>query len=91
MRFVLVNGRAPRLASFCSLCGESIREGYLRDLGTGALYCKRACYREKTIRSRPIINGWRGLLTGLSPAADHSERREIPAPVSRPLATKRCS
>ena len=44
MKYVLVNGRTPRPESFCALCGESIGQSYLRDLGTRCSYCDRACY-----------------------------------------------
>jgi hypothetical protein len=101
MRFVLVNGRAPRLASVCSFCGESIGEGYLRNLSTGRVYCNRTCYlgpsrlaasvARQTVSNRRAMNGWRGLLMGLLPVPGHSNPREVSAPVSRPLATKRCS
>ena len=30
MKFVVVNGRTPRIRSFCALCCESIAESYLR-------------------------------------------------------------
>jgi hypothetical protein len=44
MKFVLVNGRAPRPESFCALCCVSIAESYLRDLSTRSSYCDQACY-----------------------------------------------
>jgi hypothetical protein len=44
MKFVLVNGRAPRPKSFCALCCEPIAESYLRDLSTRSSYCDQACY-----------------------------------------------
>jgi len=44
MRFVLVNGRAPRPHSACAFCCEPIGEGYLRELATRLSYCTPACY-----------------------------------------------
>jgi hypothetical protein len=44
MRFVLVNGRAPRSQSFCATCCEPIEENYLREIATRLSYCDRNCY-----------------------------------------------
>jgi hypothetical protein len=44
MKFVLVNGRAPREESFCALCCEPIDESYLRELTTGLFYCSYECH-----------------------------------------------
>ena len=44
MKFVLVNGRAPRPESFCALCCEPIGQGYLRELATRLSYCDYRCY-----------------------------------------------
>jgi hypothetical protein len=44
MKFVLINGRTPRPASFCALCCEPIAESYVRDLSTRSSYCDQACY-----------------------------------------------
>jgi hypothetical protein len=44
MNFILVNGRTPRAKFFCALCGESIRESYLREIGTQLCYCDHVCY-----------------------------------------------
>jgi hypothetical protein len=44
MKFVLVNGRAPRAESFCALCCEPIGESYLRELATRLSYCDHKCY-----------------------------------------------
>ncbi|MEA2983267.1 MAG: hypothetical protein QOF91_1435 [Alphaproteobacteria bacterium] len=44
MRFVFVNGRIPRLQSFCAMCCEPIGENYLRDVATRLTYCDRNCY-----------------------------------------------
>jgi hypothetical protein len=45
MKFILVNGRRPRLHSSCALCGEPIGETYLREIRNPALsYCDYKCY-----------------------------------------------
>ena len=44
LKFVLVNGRTPRPASFCALCCESIGESYVRELATRLFYCDHKCY-----------------------------------------------
>ena len=44
MNFILVNGRTPCRTSNCALCGESIRNSYLREMGTQLYYCDHNCY-----------------------------------------------
>ena len=44
MKFILVNGRIPRLRCFCSLCCEPIGETYLREIATRLSYCDHTCY-----------------------------------------------
>ena len=44
MKFVLVNGRTPRLQSFCAVCRKPIGESYLRELTTRLSYCDGKCY-----------------------------------------------
>jgi hypothetical protein len=44
MKFVLVNGRTPRLQSVCALCCEPIGESYVRELRTRLSYCDCKCY-----------------------------------------------
>jgi hypothetical protein len=46
MNFVLVNGRIPCRNSACALCGESISNSYLRELGTQLYYCDHECYAD---------------------------------------------
>jgi hypothetical protein len=46
MRFVLVNGRAPRPQSFCVLCCEPIGMSYLREIGTRLSYCDHNCFAQ---------------------------------------------
>jgi hypothetical protein len=45
MKFILVNGRRPRLQCSCALCGEPIGETYLREIRNPApSYCDYECY-----------------------------------------------
>jgi hypothetical protein len=44
MKFVLVNGRAPRPQSSCAFCCQPIEGGYLRELTTRLSYCDQQCY-----------------------------------------------
>jgi hypothetical protein len=44
MKFVLVNGRAPRPQSSCAFCCQPIGNGYLRELATRLSYCDQQCY-----------------------------------------------
>ena len=44
MKFVLVNGRTPRLQSFCVLCCEPIGASYLREVATRFCFCDHKCY-----------------------------------------------
>ena len=44
MKFVLVNGRTPRLQSSCTLCSGPIGESYVRELATRLSYCDHKCY-----------------------------------------------
>jgi hypothetical protein len=44
MKFVLVNGRAPRPQSSCAFCCQPIGNGYLRELTTRLSYCDQQCY-----------------------------------------------
>jgi len=46
MNFVLVNGRRPCRNSVCALCGESISNSYLRELGTQLYYCDHDCFAD---------------------------------------------
>ncbi len=51
MRFVLVNGRAPRPQSSCAFCCQPIGNGYLRELTTRLSYCNRFGHSELTART----------------------------------------
>jgi hypothetical protein len=44
MKFVVVNGRTPRLQTFCALYCEPIGKSYLRELTTRLSYCDHRCY-----------------------------------------------
>ena len=44
MKFILINGRTPRVESFCALCCEPIGETYLREIATRLSYCDHNCY-----------------------------------------------
>jgi hypothetical protein len=44
MKFILVNGRTPRLHTFCALCCEPIGESYVRELTSRLSYCDHECY-----------------------------------------------
>lgn len=44
MRFVLVNGRTPYPQTFCMLCCQWIKTGYLRATMTQYPYCGYKCY-----------------------------------------------
>jgi hypothetical protein len=45
MKFVAVNGRTPRLNSYCAMCCEAITgDYYLREIATQRFYCDYGCY-----------------------------------------------
>jgi hypothetical protein len=44
MRFVIVNGRAPRANASCALCSTAIGTGYVRVPSTGQFYCDTQCF-----------------------------------------------
>jgi hypothetical protein len=41
MKFILINGRTPRVESFCALCFEPIGETSLREIANPLSYCGR--------------------------------------------------
>jgi hypothetical protein len=55
MRFVLVNGRTPKLSSFCAVCCEPIEASYLREIATQLCYCDRNCYLNRSMRIVPTL------------------------------------
>src|SRR5262249_23260203 len=44
MKFILINGRTPRVESFCGFCCEPIGETYLREVATRLRTCDHTCY-----------------------------------------------
>jgi hypothetical protein len=44
MRFVIVNDRLPPANTLCTLCCEAVTASYLREIGTGLIYCDHRCY-----------------------------------------------
>ena len=46
MRFILVNGRAPWLKTFCMSCCVPIHAHYLREFSTGLPFCDYDCYTQ---------------------------------------------
>jgi hypothetical protein len=44
MRFVLVNGRTPRIPATCAACSRPLDNGFLHDLSTHGRYCGIGCY-----------------------------------------------
>ena len=68
MNFVLVNGRTPCRQSFCALCGESIGDSYLREIGTRLCYCDHDCYANHYNSAVvALANHTRGALAALAP------------------------
>ena len=55
MKFVLVNGRTPRLQSFCAVCRKPIGESYLRELTTRLSYCDDNCYADNCKVAAPML------------------------------------
>ena len=55
MKFVLVNGRTPRLQSFCAVCRKPIGESYLRELTTRLSYCDDICYAGQCEVAAPML------------------------------------
>jgi hypothetical protein len=43
-RFVLVNGRVPRLDQHCALCGGIVEKSYVRESRTRLIYCDTQCF-----------------------------------------------
>jgi hypothetical protein len=46
IRFVLVNDRAPRTDTTCTLCSLKIKNEYVRAPQTGLIYCDAQCFAE---------------------------------------------
>jgi hypothetical protein len=43
MRYILVNDRDRKEATWCSYCTAPIKESYVRDLALGIVYCGFRC------------------------------------------------
>ena len=54
-KFVLVNGRVPRVDADCALCRKAIERGYLRAPQTQLLYCDTACFGVHEATAVPAI------------------------------------
>jgi hypothetical protein len=67
MKFILVNGRTPCRNSTCALCGESISNSYLREMGTQLYYCDESCYSDHCKRVVDLSNSTRAGLVAVSP------------------------
>ncbi len=55
MRCVVVNGAKLKADAFCAHCRNKIGESYVRELGTGLLYCGYRCYSVAVEISVPAI------------------------------------
>jgi hypothetical protein len=67
MNFILVNGRTPCRNSICALCGDSIRNSYLREMGTHLYYCDQGCYVGHCKRVMDLATLKRAALAALAP------------------------
>jgi hypothetical protein len=59
MKFIVVNGRAPRPPSFCALCCKPIGESYVREAATRLTYCDHACYVDHGNWPVRALQNWR--------------------------------
>lgn len=67
MNFILVNGRTPSRTSICALCGETVRDSYLREIGTHLYYCDHGCYVAHCNRVMDLVPHKRAALAAISP------------------------
>jgi hypothetical protein len=51
LKFVLVNGMAPRRPSVRTECSRPLERGYLHDLSSSKRYCGIECYPQWTVVS----------------------------------------
>jgi hypothetical protein len=64
MKFVLVNGRAPRPQPSCAFCCQPIGNGYVRELATRLCYCDEQCYSShseltaRALETAPAETSW---------------------------------
>jgi hypothetical protein len=67
MNFILVTGRTPCRNSFCALCGESVSNSYLREIGTHLYYCDHECYADHCDRVTGLSAHTRATMVALTP------------------------
>lgn len=68
MRYVIVNGRVPRVNNHCALCASTLEASYLRELSTRIKYCGVGCYTEHVLSALQAIGGPHGQVLALSKA-----------------------
>ena len=68
MNFILVSGRTPCRNSVCALCGESIGNSYLREMGTLLYYCDQRCYADHCDRVMELSDRTRAAYAALAPS-----------------------
>ena len=66
MNFILVNGRTPCRTSLCALCGKSIGNSYLREMGTLLYYCDQTCHADHCNRVMHLPDRTRTALRSLA-------------------------
>jgi hypothetical protein len=69
MNFILVSGRTPCRNSVCALCGESIGNSYLREMGTQLYYCDQSCYADHCNRVMELSDRTRAAFAALAPGS----------------------
>jgi len=62
MKYVLVNGMAPRSPAVCAACSRPLERGYLHDLASSKRYCGTKCYPRRT-----MVNGLAGSIFPMNP------------------------
>jgi hypothetical protein len=67
MNFILVNGRTPIKKCSCALCGQQIRNDYLRETETHLYYCDRTCYSDHCKRVMSLASLKRAAKAALVP------------------------
>jgi hypothetical protein len=67
MNFLLVNGRTPCRSSLCAMCGKSIGNSYLREMGTQLYYCDLNCHADHCKKVMSLPDRTRAALAALAP------------------------
>jgi hypothetical protein len=62
LKFVLVNGMAPRRPSVCLECSRLLERGYLHDLSSSKRYCGTECYPQWM-----VVSGFVGSIAPANP------------------------